>query len=251
MKPGGITVVESGPALARRPLIETVRTRPRGFPAPDRWVAALLLLPVGIVILALVPFLLLLQGRPVFYASERVGRDGRIFRLFKLRTMSDGPEAERPLGGDQTGRVSRLGAILRRARLDELPQIINLIAGDIRLIGPRPPLPRYVAAYPEIYAEVLQSRPGITGLATVMLHRREERILSARSLPHDVDSAYRRHCIPQKARLDRLYRDRRSIGLDLFILARTIWRRPGAFRRLRKISLRQGRGLHLARDGSV
>lgn len=229
-------MVESGPALARRPAMARVRSRPRDFPALDRCVAASFLLPVAIVILALAPILLLFQGRPLFYASERVAKGGRVFRLWKLRTMSSGQEAERPLGGDQSARVSAVGALLRRARLDELPQIVNVIAGDIRLIGPRPPLPRYVAAHPEIYADVLQSHPGITGLATVMLHRREERILATRTSPQEVESAYRLHCIPQKARLDRLYRERRSIGLDLFILARTVWRRPGAFRRLRRLS---------------
>lgn len=124
----------------------------------------------------------------------------------------------RVLGGDMTSSVTPIGQVLRRFRLDELPQIFNVLRGDIRFIGPRPPLRRYVEAYPDLYRKVLLSKPGITGLATVMLHRREERILSKCKTAQASDRAYRIYCIAPKARLDLLYARRRSLGLDLMIL---------------------------------
>ena len=126
-----------------------------------------------------------------------------------------------------TSMVTPVGQVLRRFRLDELPQIFNVLKGDIRFIGPRPPLRHYVEAYPALYRQVLMSKPGITGLATVMLHRREERILSKCKTAQESDRAYRLHCIFPKARLDLLYERRRSFGLDLMIV---FW----TFARLRK-----------------
>ena len=125
------------------------------------------------------------------------------------------------MGGDQLTRVTKLGGILRSVRMDEIPQIFNVLLGDIRFIGPRPPLRRYVEAYPEIYAQVLSAKPGITGLATVLVHRRERRILERCRSATETDQVYRRACIPLKARLDRLYMRRRSLWLDAFVIYRT------------------------------
>ena len=129
------------------------------------------------------------------------------------------------LGGAGKARVTPVGAVLRRTRLDELPQIFNVVRGDMRFIGPRPPLPRHVAAYPEIYGRILRrSRPGITGLATVTVHEREERILSRCSSVAESEEVYVRRCLPVKLRLDMIYARRRSVWLDALILWRTFSR---------------------------
>ncbi len=129
----------------------------------------------------------------------------RPFRLIKLRTMrSDGANGG-VTGGDKAGRVSGFQRLLRRSRMDEVPQLWNVIRGDISLVGPRPPLRQYVQAYPELYARVLQSRPGITGLATLIYHRHEERLLARCRTAAETDAVYRRRCIPRKARLDLIY----------------------------------------------
>jgi lipopolysaccharide/colanic/teichoic acid biosynthesis glycosyltransferase len=191
-------------------------------------VIALFLLPVALTLLALLYIpVVALQGRPFLFASQRMRSVDRGFSLYKIRTMNP-PNAdgeERVLCAHQARRVTGIGAFLRRTRLDELPQIFNVIRGDIRFIGPRPPLRRYVVAFPDLYAEVLrETPPGITGLATVMLHRREERLLSACRNPAEADSVYRTQCIPIKARLDLIYRDRRGFRLNLLILFRTVSR---------------------------
>lgn len=191
-------------------------------------VIALVLLPFALVLLAILfAVAITCQGRPFIFASERMSSVDRAFRLYKIRTMLP-PEVgseECVLGGHLKHRVTRLGTFLRRTRLDEIPQIFNVLKGDIRFIGPRPPLRRYVEAYPELYAEVLRDTPpGITGLATVTLHRREERLLSRCRNALEADMVYRTLCIPIKARLDLLYRDRRSLGLNLMILYGTFAR---------------------------
>ena len=189
-------------------------------------VIALALCPIVLVVLAILyPVVLMCQGRPYLFASERMRGPGQAFTLFKIRTMhpTRREDEESVLGGHQARRVTRIGAILRRSRLDELPQIFNVLRGDIRFIGPRPPLRRYVDAYPELYSKVLRDTPpGITGLATVLLHRREERLLSACRSPEEADHVYRQRCVPLKARLDLIYRDNRCLRLDAWILIRTV-----------------------------
>ncbi|NND22382.1 MAG: sugar transferase [Silicimonas sp.] len=191
-------------------------------------VAAFLLLPFALTALGMLYVVVIaLQGRPFIFASERMCSPERAFKLYKIRTMHppDPLEAETVLSGSQAWRVTAIGAFLRRSRLDELPQIFNVIRGDIRFIGPRPPLRRYVEAYPDLYERVLRDTPpGITGLATVMLHRREERLLSRCRDAHEADRVYRTRCIPIKARLDLIYCDRRSVGLNAMILVRTLSR---------------------------
>ena len=185
-------------------------------------VFALLLLPLVLALLAVLYLVVVpLQGRPFIFASRRMRGMDQTFSLLKIRTMHPMDEVadQSALGGDQKWRVTRIGGLLRRTRLDELPQILNVLRGDIRFIGPRPPLAKYVALYPELYARVLaDTPPGITGLATVILHAREERLLSACRSPEETDRCYRARCIPIKARLDLIYRRRRGWALNLMIL---------------------------------
>lgn len=188
---------------------------------------AAILLPVILVILALLfVIVLLLQGRPFLYASERMRDETTPFRLFKIRTMIPVETSrEMVLGGHLRNRVTMVGRVLRRTRLDELPQIFNVLRGDIGFIGPRPPLRRHVEACPRRYRQVLAAvRPGITGLSTVMVHRREERVLARCRSAAETEAIYLAHCLPLKLRLDLLYAKHRGFRLDLLILWRTFAR---------------------------
>lgn len=201
-------------------------------------IAALLILPFVLVILAVIWIVSPpLPGRSFLHRSERMKSPDESFTLYKVRTMHPPAtfDGERILGGDQAQQITRLGRVLRRSRLDELPQIFNIIRGDIGFVGPRPPLKKYVDAYPQDYARVLARRPGVTGLATVIVCRREERLLSQGRTAEETDAIYRRACIPLKVRLDLFFAERRSPALYAYVLFRTIFRdRVRAARRLRQ-----------------
>jgi lipopolysaccharide/colanic/teichoic acid biosynthesis glycosyltransferase len=125
-------------------------------------------------------------------------------------------------GGDKSGRITRAGRVLRRCRLDEVPQIIIVLRGDISLVGPRPPLPHYVALCPDLYAQVLRSRPGVTGLATLVFHKREERLLGTSQTAAETEAIYLRRCVPVKARIDLIYAAHRSLWFDLWLMLATV-----------------------------
>ncbi len=168
--------------------------------------------------------LLATQGRPVLHKSERMREPGRAFALLKFRTMRPDPGDRGVTGGDKGGRITPLGNMLRRTRLDELPQLWNILRGDMSFVGPRPPLRMYVERFPGLYAQVLRSRPGVTGLATLVFHRREAELLRGCRSAEETDTVYVRRCVPVKARLDLIYQRRRNVCFDLAILGRTILR---------------------------
>ncbi len=180
-----------------------------------------LLWPVMACIAALV---LLCDGRPVFFGARRMGAPNRPFTMWKFRTMRPHPADCGVTGGDKSRRITPLGRLLRRSRLDELPQLWNVIRGEMSLVGPRPPAPEHVACAPRVFTRVLAARPGITGLATLMLHGREARILSACTTPVLTEAAYRCHCLPWKTRVDLLYLRHRSLAWDLWLLLATLLR---------------------------
>lgn len=173
--------------------------------------------------IALIAGLLLIgQGRPIFYVSERMKTPDQAFGLYKFRTMRRFVADSGVTGGDKAARITGAGRFLRRCRLDELPQLWNVLRGDISFVGPRPPLRIYVDRFPELYSAILNSRPGITGVATLYFHRREEALLGACRSPEDTDAVYQALCIPRKARLDLLYQRHQSIALDLRLLLSTL-----------------------------
>jgi lipopolysaccharide/colanic/teichoic acid biosynthesis glycosyltransferase len=190
----------------------------------DLSVALLLAVLLAPVILITALALLVLDGRPVFYISERMTTPTRGFKLIKFRSMKPAAENSGVSGGDKAGRITRMGAFLRRSRLDEVPQLWNVIRGDISLVGPRPPLRQYVERFPEIYGPVLRSRPGVTGLASIYFHAHEERLLARSSSPAETDDIYCRACIPRKARLDLIYQQRRGICMDAALLVKTVFK---------------------------
>ncbi len=179
---------------------------------------AVFLAPFIVLIAGLI---LILDGAPVFYVAERMKAPNQAFGLWKFRTMCASQGDAGVTGGDKSDRITRTGRFLRRLRLDELPQLWNVLRGDISFVGPRPPLRLYVEAFPGLYGEVLKSKPGITGLATLVYHRHEARLLQGCTTPQETDEVYRRACIPRKARLDLIYQKHQSVCFDLAILWKT------------------------------
>ena len=188
----------------------------------DLSLALLLAVVLAPLLACLLAVLALTEGRPLFYVSERMRGPDRAFGLIKLRTMPVGADRVGGVtGGDKQAALGRIHRLLRRSRADEIPQLWNVIAGDMSLVGPRPPLRRYVEDYPDLYAAVLRSRPGITGLASLAFHAHEERLLAACTTPEETDAVYRRRCIPAKARLDLIYARHRTLCWDLALIGRT------------------------------
>lgn len=181
---------------------------------------------VGPIFLLVVMLILIKDGRPIFYISERMKSTTTSFNLIKFRTMQPMAGDSGVSGGDKTNRITRTGTFLRRTRLDELPQLWNVLIGDISFVGPRPPLRQYVERYPEIYEQVMKSRPGITGLASIHFSAHEERLLSRCSSSDETDDVYRRICIPRKAHLDLIYQRNRTLCFDVVLMFRTVFRRP-------------------------
>jgi lipopolysaccharide/colanic/teichoic acid biosynthesis glycosyltransferase len=176
----------------------------------------LLLLPV----LAVVAVIITLDNRgPIFFRQERVGQGGRSFRIYKFRTMVVGAErAGTALTVRADPRITRAGAFLRRTKLDELPQFINVLLGDMSIVGPRPEVPEFMKLYaPDQRAIILAMRPGITDYAAI-LFRDESSLLSGKRNPIDV---YQRVIMPAKFACYERYS--REIGMlnDLRIIAAT------------------------------
>jgi lipopolysaccharide/colanic/teichoic acid biosynthesis glycosyltransferase len=156
---------------------------------------------------------------PVFYRGERIGLGGAPFRMLKFRTMVS--DAERRGGtstSDSDPRITRVGKVLRRGKLDELPQLLNVLAGDMSLVGPRPQVAHDVEKYSVAERALLGMRPGITDYASIRF-RDEGRILEGEP---DPDEAYIRLIRPEKIRLGLEYVETASLVVDLKILARTI-----------------------------
>lgn len=156
-----------------------------------------------------------------FFRQLRVGRDGKEFRLLKFRTMRPGSEAKGQLTiGGRDPRVTAVGYFLRKSKLDELPQLWNVLAGDMSVVGPRPEVPRYVAMYTTGQREVLRVRPGITGMASIDFI--DESGILARAA--DPERAYVHVVMPAKLALDLRYVREQSFALDLRIIATTVRR---------------------------
>ena len=182
--------------------------------------ALLALLLLGPLLLAVALWVRLDSPGPVFFRQQRVGRSGQLFDIYKFRTMQTGAEAMGPqITVGEDARITRAGAWLRRSKVDELPQFINVLRGDMSVVGPRPEVPRYVAQYPaDVRETVLSVRPGITDLASIEF--RDESALLARS--SDPERTYVEQILPAKLRHAQEYVRTRSLWLDLRIIARTV-----------------------------
>jgi len=165
---------------------------------------------------------------PIFFRQVRVGRGGKPFEIVKFRTMRTTSSPGPLITGAGDPRVTRVGRVLRRWKVDELPQLVNVLRGEMSFVGPRPEVPRYVNMFAEQYRELLAVRPGITDIAS-MAFRDEETLLGRSSNPEDL---YVREILPRKLALSHAYVRRRSFGLDLRLIARTVaailgWPRTG------------------------
>lgn len=156
---------------------------------------------------------------PIFYRAKRVGQFGKSFYLFKFRSMVNNADQLGPgVTGAQDTRVNRIGQFLRRTKLDELPQLLNVLKGDMSLVGPRPEDPRYVAFYTDEQRQILKLRPGMTSKASVA-YRNEEAML----VGEDMETYYVRHVMPAKLAIDMEYSKQESIYKDIILIFNTIW----------------------------
>ena len=154
------------------------------------------------------------------YSQERVGRNGQLFRLYKFRSMvinADKIGTSVTTGKDH--RITRIGRILRRTKMDELPQLWNVLKGDMSFVGPRPDVPEIVNSYNGKMKRILEVRPGITSNVALYL-RNEEGLLS---LAKDPDKAYDEIFVPAKVRLAMEHVDRKSILFNFGVLFKTVW----------------------------
>jgi lipopolysaccharide/colanic/teichoic acid biosynthesis glycosyltransferase len=166
--------------------------------------------------LVVVALLIFSPGKP-FFSHTRVGQGGKSFRLVKFRTMrsTEGDQSELTVLGDR--RVTRIGRLLRRLKLDELPQLLNILAGSMTFVGPRPESPRYVALYTPAQREILDYLPGLTDPASLK-YRYEEEILAGFA---DPESGYLQTILPDKIRLSLEYQKNRRLFSDIKIIGAT------------------------------
>ncbi|HMR08593.1 MAG TPA: sugar transferase [Polyangiaceae bacterium] len=169
---------------------------------------------VGPVLAATAALVKLSSPGPVLFRQTRVGRSGRPFELLKFRTMRQGASGPEITAGHDP-RITRVGRVLRKTKLDELPELLNVLRGDLSLVGPRPEVPRYVALYPRQDRDFLQQyRPGITDPATI-LFRNEEDVLSR---AEDPEAEYVQVILPKKLGIYRRYLENASFLGDLGVL---------------------------------
>ena len=161
---------------------------------------------------------------PVFFRQERVGRGGRTFRIWKFRTMvADAPDKGAQITAAGDARITRAGRLLRRFKLDELPQFINVFVGEMSIAGPRPEVSRYVAMYNDRQRRVLSARPGMTDYASIA-YADEERLLAS---AEDSESMYVNEVMPHKLELNLKYIDERSLWVDIKLIVKTFARVVG------------------------
>ena len=190
----------------------------RGF---DLIASALGLLVLAPLLLAMALWIRLDSRGPVFFRQERVGRYGVLFRIHKFRTMRVDAERQGQLTVGADARVTRAGRVLRKTKLDELPQLLDVLCGQMSLVGPRPEVTRYVAHYPPALRDkVLALRPGITDWASIRMID-ENQILGQAENP---EQAYLEQVLPEKLAYYARYADTHNLGEDIRIIIATLLR---------------------------
>jgi lipopolysaccharide/colanic/teichoic acid biosynthesis glycosyltransferase len=181
---------------------------------------------VGLVVLS--PILLLVAALikidswgPVFFRQERIGRGFKPFRIYKFRSMiKDAPQMGSLITCGDDPRITRLGRVLRKTKIDELPQLINVLKGEMSLVGPRPEVPKYVELFRNDYKEILKIHPGITDLASLR-YRDEAAVLNS---AENAEEEYIKRVLPEKIELGKQYIRNASLLFDLTLIVRTLRR---------------------------
>lgn len=176
-------------------------------------------------LIILLPFMLIIavfikfdSKGPVFFKQVRVTKGGKEFKIFKYRTMKVGSDKYSQITVGKDGRITKIGSFLRKYKLDEIPQLINVFIGDMSLVGPRPEVPKYVALYTDEQKEILKVRAGITDYASIEFS--DENNLLA--LEEDSEKAYIEKIMPKKIELNKKYLSEISILTDIKIILLTI-----------------------------
>ena len=176
-------------------------------------------------LIILLPFMLIIailikidSKGPVFFKQIRVTKNGKEFKIFKYRTMKVGSDKYSQITVGKDGRITKLGSFLRKYKLDEIPQLINVLIGDMSLVGPRPEVPKYVALYTDEQKEILKVRAGITDYASIEFSN-ENDILANET---DPEKAYIEKIMPKKIELNKKYLSEISILTDIKIILLTI-----------------------------
>jgi lipopolysaccharide/colanic/teichoic acid biosynthesis glycosyltransferase len=176
----------------------------------------LILFPLFLIVAVLIK---LDSNGPALFRQERVGRGFRTFRIYKFRTMvSDAPRRGSAITCGDDPRITRIGRVLRRTKIDELPQLLNVLKGEMSLVGPRPELRQYVDCFREDYSEILKVRPGITDLASLKF--RDEAAVLAR-FPDPAES-YVKWILPEKIELGKDYVRQSSLVFDFGVVVKTL-----------------------------
>ena len=185
----------------------------------DLFMAGLGLLLLSPVLAVIALLIRLEDGGPVFFRQVRVGRGGRPFRIWKFRTMVvDADRLGRSITVGDDRRITRCGKWLRRWKLDELPQLINVVLGEMGFVGPRPEVPRYVDLYSPEQRRVLELRPGITDLASIA-YRNESELLQEQE---DPEAFYIDQVMPDKIRINLDYASRASLWRNIKVILATL-----------------------------
>jgi len=177
-------------------------------------------------LLLLAPFLVVVavaikldSSGPVFFRQERIGFRLQKFFIYKFRTMiADAPQRGKPLTASGDARITRIGKVLRKSKIDEIPQLINVLRGEMTLVGPRPEVPQYVNLFRQDYEEILRIRPGITDLASLK-YRNESDLLR---LAADPEKEYIARVLPDKIALAKEYVRRSSLLFDISLMLKTV-----------------------------
>ena len=176
-------------------------------------------------LMILLPFMLIIaifikldSKGPIFFKQVRVTKNGREFKIFKYRTMRVGSDKYSQITVGKDNRITKVGAFLRKYKLDEIPQLINVLIGDMSLVGPRPEVPKYVALYTDEQKEILKVRAGITDYASIEFSNENDLL----ALEEDPEKAYIEKVMPKKIELNKKYLSEISILTDIRIILLTI-----------------------------
>lgn len=179
--------------------------------------ALLLLAPFFLIISLLIA---LTSRGPVFFLQERVGKNGNPFKIMKFRTMvQDAEKLGKQITVGNDARITKIGKFLRATKLDELPQLCNIVVGTMSFVGPRPEVPRYVALYNDMQRQILKIKPGLTDLASIEYRHESERLAAS----DDPEYTYIHEIMPHKIELNQKYIATMSFFHDIIILCKTVW----------------------------